>query len=504
MSLREPALPVDDAAFNYLLFSDVHLGSDIVPHLRPWATTSWLTREADVDCELVGLLSHYRRERDPARPWRLILAGDFLDLVGVSLAPGREPTRTVPTQEEERYGLGSAPDHVVQKVVAIAQRHARVFQALMAFVADGHSLVIVRGNHDIELHWKAAQAALVNAIVAHAPEQQRAELASRIAICPWFYAVKGLLYVEHGHEFDAMCGYGDPLLPTCPRDSRRIRWTPFSVLLRNVARPTRGLSTSAYSYVSFGAYVRLLVRLGFKGTFGIAKRFAEASGRLMRESILHGRAPRRLRDLMTRARTRRFARLMGVSEETLARLRGLYVPPAVQSLQFVIRSLYIDRIAASLFTGLFMALTVLAVCLSSLLWTLIAAAPALAFFVYALVGMERGLEPTDRMRENANHIAGLFDARWVVMGHTHQAQVTPLKDERATYVNLGYWGEDDVPEEREQNAPRSPCTYLVIRHQDGDYQAELLSWKTQSAAAPEAAPGEAASTGGDPTVTRAA
>ena len=502
MSARD-SVPHADDCYNYLLFSDVHLGSDIVPHLRPWATTSWLAQEADVDAQIVGLLAHYRQERDPARPWRLILAGDFLDLVGMSLPPGKEAVLTRPTEEEERYGLGSAPDHVVQKVVAIAERHPRVFRALMEFVADGHALVIVRGNHDIELHWKAAQAALVRAIVEHAPAEQRAELAARITICPWFFAVKGLLYVEHGHEFDAMCGYGDPLLPTCPRDSRRIRWTPFSVLLRNVARPTRGLSTSAYSYVSFGAYVRLLVRLGFKGTLGIARRFAEASLRLMRESVLHGQSPRRLRDLMLRARMRRFARRMRVSEELLTKLRALYVPPAVQSLQFVIRSLYIDRIAASLLTGLFAMLTMLAVCLSSTLWTLLAAVPALVLGVYACVGVDRGLEPMDRMRDNASHIASMFDARWVIMGHTHQAQLTPVRD--CTYVNLGYWGEDDVPEERVKDAPRSPCTYLVIRHQEGDYRAELLSWKAEPTAVPLPAPSDASERDGrGPTVPHAA
>jgi UDP-2,3-diacylglucosamine pyrophosphatase LpxH len=481
MSVRD-SVPYAGDAYNYLLFSDVHLGSDIVPHLRPWATTSWLAQEADIDERIVGLLAHYRRERDPERPWRLILAGDFLDLVGVSLAPFEQPMRTTPNEEERRYGLGSAPDHVVQKVWAIAGRHPRVFRALMEFVADGHALVIVRGNHDIELHWKAAQAALVQAIVQPAPEEQRAELSSRISICPWFFAVKGLLYVEHGHEFDAMCGYGDPLLPTCPRDSRRIRWTPFSVLLRNVARPTRGLSTSAYSYVSFGAYVRLLGRLGVKGTFGIAKRFFEASARLVRETFIHGQSPRRLRDLMARARMRRYARRMGVSEDLLQRLRALYVPPAVQSLNFVIRSLYIDRIAASLLTGLFSILTMLAVCLSSTLWIALTAAPALLLGVYACVGLERRLEPTDRMRENAAHIAKMFDARWVIMGHTHEAQVTPVRD--STYVNLGYWGEDDVPEERVKDAPSSPCTYLVIRHEQGEYRAEFLSWKAEPTALP--------------------
>jgi hypothetical protein len=143
------------------------------------------------------------------------------------------------------------------------------------------------------------------------------------------------------------------------------------------------------------------------------------------------------------------------------------------------------------------------VCLSSTLWTLLAAVPALVLGVYACVGVDRGLEPMDRMRDNASNIASMFDARWVIMGHTHQAQLTPVRD--CTYVNLGYWGEDDVPEERVKDAPRSPCTYLVIRHQEGDYRAELLSWKAEPTAVPLPSPSDTSERDGrGPTVPHAA
>src|SRR5687768_4697676 len=74
-------------AYDYLVLSDVHLGSDLVQHVRPWARTSWLSADAEVDARLISLLSHYR-ERAQAMDERklcLIIAGDFLDLVGVSL-----------------------------------------------------------------------------------------------------------------------------------------------------------------------------------------------------------------------------------------------------------------------------------------------------------------------------------------------------------------------------------------------------------------------------------
>lgn len=463
-----------DDGHNYLLLSDVHLGSDIVPHLRPWALTSWLLEEPEVDGRLVSLLAHYRRERDPQRPWRLIIAGDFLDLVGVSLAAPRDAVRTPPTPEEERHGLGSAADHVVRKVRAIAARHPRVFRALMQFVADGHSLVIVRGNHDIELYWRSAQRALIDAIVQHARPAERPQLAARIAIRPWFYAVEGLLYVEHGHEFDAMCSYGDPLSSNCTRDPRRIRWTPFSVLLRYVARPTRGLSTASYGYAGMAAYVQLLLKLGLRGSLGIAARYARASYRLLGECVLNARQGGQRGAQAARMRFGRFAKRMGISEERLARLRGLYVLPGVQRLGFMLRSLYLDRIACGfLALGCLLAAGLLAVHARPGP-ALPCALSAALLLGYAIVGSGSNQSPQASMRRGAGHIAALFAARWVVMGHTHEPVLEPLSP-AAHYVNLGSWGEDDPPEER--TALRANVgTFLVLRHVEGEYRAEFLRW----------------------------
>jgi len=461
-------------AFNYLMLSDVHLGSDIVPHLRPWAETSWLTREADVDAHLVGLLDHYRDTRDPERPWRLVIAGDFLDLVGVSIKPNPAALRTPATREEELHGLGSASDHVVHKVRAIAARHPRVFRAMQEFVTAGHSIVLVRGNHDVELHWRAAQQAFVDAIVTYAPREARAELASRILICPWFFAVEGLLYVEHGHEFDGMCSYGDPLLPLCERDPKRIRSTPFSVLLRHVARPTRGLSTTAYGYVGMAAYGSLVRKLGLRDSARILLRFARASARLVGDCFASGADRQRRRALHASVRRRKFIARMGVTPERIAALAALYTMPAARSLKFVIRSLYLDRVACLLLAFACVAFAAFAAHYHGALVSMLCALPAAVTGGYACIGSGSNTAPNERMRDGARGIANLFKARWVVMGHTHEPRIDSLGGD-ASYVNLGSWGEDELPDERAaQHA--SPCTFFVLRQQQGDYRGELMRW----------------------------
>ena len=477
--------PGDDG-YNYLLLSDVHLGSDLIAHQRPWALTTWLLEENAVDARLVAWLEHYTSQRDRGRPWRLVIAGDFLDLVGVSI-PTTDCLDTAPTPEEARHGLGSAADHVVRKLHAIAARHPRVFAALGRFVAAGHALVLVRGNHDVELHWHDAQRAFVDAILAEQPPELQPSLRARITIKPWFYAIEGLLYVEHGHEFDALCSYGDPLEPTCPRDARRIRWTPFSVLLRYVARPTVGLSSASYSYAGMGAYVGLLMQLGWRGTTAIAGRFLRASYRLLSECVLNTRAAARQRTAAARAGVERFARSTGIARERLERLCELYVPPAVQRFGFMLRSLYLDRIVCGLSGALGLGVAGLLLAYTGLVSALTSGLLALLLLVYACLGSGTNQSPETTMRQSAAHIAQLFSARWVIMGHTHAPVLQPVSA-GASYVNLGSWGDDDPPDERSQERLRAPGTFLMIRKQAGDYHAELLRWDEQRGALPVESP----------------
>jgi UDP-2,3-diacylglucosamine pyrophosphatase LpxH len=462
-----------DDGFNYIMLSDVHLGSDIVAHLRPWASTSWLLEENEIDSRLVGWLDHYAAQRDEGRPWRLVIAGDFLDLAGVSITTPAG-TRTAPTLEEQRHGLGSAVDHVLHKVDAIVARHPGVFRALGRFIAAGHALVFVRGNHDIELYWHEAQGALVEAILAHEPAHAHPALRSRIAIRPWFFAVEGFLYVEHGHEFDPLCSYGDPLSSTCARDPRRIRWTAFSVLLRYVARPTRGLSSGSYSYAGMGDYVRLLLKLGWRGSLAIAGRYLRASYRLLSECVLNTSAVARERARAAALSLTQFAHRSGESEERLEHLRALYVKPAVQRFGVMLRSLYLDRIVCAV-VGTFGVLS--AAAFFAKLGGVATAGTALVALLlvgYAFIGSGDNVSPQATMLHNAAHIAQLFSARWVVMGHTHQPTMQAVSAS-ANYVNLGSWGEDDPPDER--TAHGNPLgTFLVLRKRADDFLAELMRW----------------------------
>jgi hypothetical protein len=101
---------------------------------------------------------------------------------------------------------------------------------------------------------------------------------------------------------------------------------------------------------------------------------------------------------------------------------------------------------------------------------------------YAFVGSGSNQSPQASMRRGAAHIAALFAARWVVMGHTHEPVLEPLSP-AASYVNLGSWGEDDPPDERTE-LRNNFGTFLVLRHVEGEYRAEFLRWEADKPPVP--------------------
>ena len=477
---------------NFIVFSDVHLGADLVQHVRPW-TLSRLRQVAKIDRDLATMLDWYRENRDPDRPWTLVIAGDLVDFVGMNIAPLEGSTLKTELNDEERmYGLGSAEDHAVVKMRAVARRHTLVFDRLAAFVGDGHRLCLVRGNHDIDFHWKEAQAAFVEAMVEKVEglagdAVARVEFESRVEFFPWFYYVEGLLYVEHGHQFDAMCRYHHLLAPVRPHDPRRISWSFSDLLLRRVVRPTRGLAADGHDSHGFSAYVRFGLRLGLRGAFRLLYRYIAAITNALgvwrhhvskKAQAIRNEHERKMGELSERMR---------IGREKLAALAAMWPVPVTGGPFAVLRSVFADLLLAILFSAATAALLVLLLPIGY-------SAPIVGgifalLFAFTLWHRRRrvfDVDPSSAMRRAAGRIADLLPARWVVMGHTHHPLVQAVS-ETSTYVNLGNWGVDDL----ESHAQEAPRTHLVIRFIDGEHRAEFRRWHPENG--PTVAPDQALS-----------
>lgn len=464
---------------NYLLFSDVHLGADLVQHTRPW-TASRLQAAHRIDQMLGSMLDHYREHRADNRPWRVVIAGDFIDLVGMSISatPG-VAWRTPLSEDDQTHGLGSAEDHAAFKMHAVADRHDLLFRKLAAFVEAGHSLVFVRGNHDVEMYWDAAQRAFLDALLTRASfssddQPAREQFEGRIEFQHWFFYVRGFLYVEHGHQYDATCAYHHVLAPRSPRDPRRISYSFSDILLRYVVRPTRELSPEGHENIALFDYIKLAFSLGVKGCARLGYRFFSAVGRMVatwREHLSeHAQQIRAEHD----RQMQQIASVFRVSAEHLRQMTQLWATPVTGRFFSIFRNVFLDGLAAGVVAfGVFGLLAVIHV-LPWMWLPPVLIALAVSIVVYAK--LSRVLEPHHALRLGAKRLAELMPARYVVMGHTHKPTMEALTP-GTTYVNLGNWTNDTVDDQ----VSGAPCTHLVIRYSDGGQaEAWLCGWDGQS------------------------
>lgn len=465
---------------SFLLFSDIHLGADLVDHVRPWVRAEG-RGDPGVDKDLAAMLDHYRGAVGPDERWTAIIAGDLVDFIGMNLSiADHSGVETTLTAEEHEHGLGSPRDHAVAKVRATAARHPGVFAALGRFVADGHSLVVVRGNHDLDFHWDEAQDAFVEAMARRSGADLE-ELRSRVEFHAWFYYVEGLLFVEHGHQYDAMCNYPNLLAPVRPDDPDRLEWSFSDWLLRTVARPTPGLGADGHQNKGMGEYWRFARSVGLVGMFRLGWRFVRAIGagiRTGRERL--GEAADKIKAQHDKAMEKLSDRFRTPMHE-LRKMADLWPAPVTRGALAVLRSVFMDRVVGVALAALLVGLLALAGAPLWLLGGVAAAASVALFFYFRGAGKirEREVNPDQMMKRGAAKVSKIMPSKFVVMGHTHHPCVEPLGG-GATYVNLGHWGVDDL----DGVAADPPRTHLVIRSTGEELTGELRRWISGSGPAP--------------------
>ena len=456
---------------NLLVLSDVHLGSDLVHHVQPDAPKRARASERRKR-DLVGFLDYYREHRKGGRCWRLVIAGDFVDFVGMSVLPP-ENYETEPTEEELAHGLGGASDHALTKLRLLMRHEVEVMTSLARFIAAGNSLVIVRGNHDVEWHWETVQRAFREELgaLAHFDSEQ-------LEFRPWFYYEEGRIFIEHGHQYDSYCSLEHILNPVSPADPRRTVRSLSDVLVRYVVRPTRGMTEAGHAAASIWDYLRFAASLGARGMLQLAQRFAASTWALLslwREHVSEAAA---LIQHEQELRLSALGRAHKIQVEKLKALLRLHRPPITKSLPAIFASVMLDRVLLCI-VGL------------SVLFTITLWAPTwrhgvvgAAATVVALLGvghawrrMRDTLEPSAELRERSALVARLFPAALVVMGHTHLPEKHAASDS-TTYVNLGAWAEDDVDEGHQPNLPATR-THLVVADAGDEPVTELFTWRDE-------------------------
>src|SRR5260221_8239142 len=142
--------PRSERPHNLLAISDLHLGRDLKPGTA-------LDRPLPADSALVSFLDWHAAHRSRGKPWRLILDGDIVDFVAITLVPLEAPFSI--TAEERSLGLAPSEPKSVWKLQRTAERHRAVIDAFSRFLEKGRSLHFIHGNHDADWRSPAVHAA---------------------------------------------------------------------------------------------------------------------------------------------------------------------------------------------------------------------------------------------------------------------------------------------------------------------------------------------------------
>lgn len=486
----------DGAQHDLLLFSDVHLGADLKrSELARAGSFQALVARDGIDREAGAMLDHYRRQAQ-GRRWRLVLAGDLVDFIGMNVVPADvgDDAPFEASEAEVVWGLEPRPDRCAWMMSLVVRRHPGFFRSLAAFVADGHELVIIRGNHDAAFFFPEVQHAFRQGLVdtaAQAGVSLDPALVDAVVFEDWFHLEPGRIYVEHGHVHDEACS--DPgghfVVPGRPDHLSQ----PVSTLtLRYFGNrfPSLDLDNvdqwKALDFLKW-AFVK-------ENPFRIAAAFAYTMTLLLLPSMRRTlRARRRSRTGKTTRPPNPMAfdedaedlelvkRAMGrltcgvVQAEAAARALARRVTrTARMSVAGILRMFCLDRMAAM---GAGFALSAGSVALETTWTTRLAIVGGLlvgGFVLERHLAAARQVSIGPKLRGAADELAPHLGVPLVVMGHSHKAVDTRLAD-GTRYVNLGSWLGAAGPSSVE--GPGFP--HLVVR---AGQSAEFLRWRRPAAA----------------------
>ena len=448
---------------NLLVISDLHLGERVGRGRAPDPRT---------EAALVEFLRHHAERPRGGRPWRLVINGDAVDLVGICLMPDEVDWVTGLDDDDHHYGLGDHAMASALKLRKVVEAHEGVFQALAHFVGRGHDVVMVIGNHDAELYWKPVQKLLRDVLAAfwqgdpasrEPGARTPSEVADALRFHAWFYLEEGLAWIEHGHQYDPYCSFDDILAPDT--DEHRIDPNVGGAILRYVANHFAADASDHWGSGFFG-YLSWWVAQGLDKALDILGGYRD----MVRTLVLHWQAqrPERIaaRRARSKARLRRLATKLRVPESTLHRLHALRVKPVVTDALRIVRAVMLDRLLLLFATPALVLLPLVlpwgwmpwswSVCLGT--WVLWA--------VWAAVERE-STDPRATMRDVAHRIRAAVRVPIVVMGHSHDP-VAEVRGDGA-YFNTGTW----VPHGEGLKA----FTHLLIERTGGRARAALCQWR---------------------------
>jgi len=249
-----------DLISNQIVFmiSDLHVGDPKEPHLEDF----------NKDDDFQRLLADVIPERH-AGPSTLVIAGDFIDFPQVLPGLGRH-------KMGKRFG--ATEQQSLAKMERVIVGHPKVFGALEDFVNKGNQVVVLPGNHDIDLHWPSVFERLREALGGAPPP--------KICFVKEGEIHEKRIHIEHGNQYSFdnwFEHWTDPIVdaPDGPRIER-----PWGTLFMDIVyNDIENLYPFVNKVYPHSVYAQIILR-SIKDTENVS---AKALGRLLLFFVLRGK-----------------------------------------------------------------------------------------------------------------------------------------------------------------------------------------------------------------------
>ena len=421
-----------------MVISDLHLSdAEPVDEKRPlWK--KFRRKDFFIDESFNKFLTFIQNESSGGSI-ELILNGDIFDFDSVMAVP-TEKVSGFPSisNYERRMGMNAMEDKSTYKIDVILTDHHIWTQALANFIKNGHQVIFVIGNHDLELNWPKVQDKIIQHL--HLPKK----LMANIRFCEWFYISNHDTLIEHGHQYDPYCLSISPINPIIKKKGKFKVRLPFGNLANRFMVNGMGLKNphcdDAYTKTTW-EFMTFFFKYEYRNQpfmiltwfFGAFRAFFYAVG----EGFLPA-----LKDPLTiEARLACIAEKANATPGMALTLSENHAHPAVRHPLMILRELWLDR--ALLLLGIVwlcwqIFTTTKLFADISLWWFLVPLVASIPLFLYYAHSVNSQLHINqEKALQRAPLSARACNVQRVVNGHTHIPKHHMYSN--IEYLNTGSW-----------------------------------------------------------------
>ncbi len=198
---------MSDAQPDIIVVSDLHLGRGKNQESGRYYELEAFFYDADFQRFCRYLCTTFAAR---GQTFRLVFNGDTFDLLRLDPVP-------LPGERDSFFTPVMSPKRAAYETQRVLEGHPLFVDALAQVLREGHEIVLLPGNHDIEVQWAPVQDTIRDVIAV------RGSLASedlaRLRIQPWFYYEEGRIWIEHGCQYDPENAFRYPLRQDLLHDS---------------------------------------------------------------------------------------------------------------------------------------------------------------------------------------------------------------------------------------------------------------------------------------------